>query len=956
MANELIGREIELGRLGQLVSAAVGGAGSLVMVSGEAGVGKTALARTALASAELMRIEVTASETPAPAYAPIAAILRTGLRNGAFELSGSPVLKQSLAALLPELGSTGSGEPKDQRVIFEAVAAALTEMAGRRPLGILVDDVHWADSATLDTLAFLTDLVPLLPVFIVASYRSDDVPRGHPVRRLRSELRRKGRLVEVVLDPLDLQQVARLLEARLEGKPSPELAALIHARTEGLPFFVEEVATALVESASLRSGPSGLELDSEGALPLPESVRDAVLQRVDRLPDDVRETLAVAAVAGREFDVSVLSKSAPEDAIAKLPSTGLVVEQSTGSLVFRHALIREALYDAVPWGRRRSLHRKLAETLEAGAAPPQAIATHWLAAGDAEAARVWLVAAAKASHAACAYRDAAAELNRALDVWPTDVDADSRLDALELLARNAELGGVTALGVRALTEAIDLLEAGADRRRYAEAERRLAALLELEGAWDRALSARQIAAGAFAAAGYPAEAATEHLASAARLRSAASFTAALELIEVGKREAQAAGRPDLGMRLRALEGNVKARAGDSAVGLPIVRSALAQALAAGDFGVAAEAYQRLADSLEHAGDYRSARATYFEAAAFCRTNGADSVGDVCLACLTMVLRQTGEWDQALEVCRDVLASPTSNAHAQAVAHGVLGSILAHRGRLTRARSELHNSYVIASRIGLAAMLMDSEANLARLAVAAGHTDEALERSWRVLRTWQGTDGERHYSIPILRWMATFASEAGSAELLQACTSALVAIASQPDFEAEAAASHALGEGLLMQGDAKGAVLRFEHAVKILSDLDLPLDRAEVEVRAAAALEMAGDRPTSVERYRSAYRAAIRLGARPFANRIAEEVAALGEVVQRRLGQLAASGLGRGGLSPRELEVVRLVASGLTSREAATALSLSPRTIEMHVHRILNKLDCRTRVDITRRAAALGLLD
>ena len=93
-----------------------------------------------------------------------------------------------------------------------------------------------------------------------------------------------------------------------------------------------------------------------------------------------------------------------------------------------------------------------------------------------------------------------------------------------------------------------------------------------------------------------------------------------------------------------------------------------------------------------------------------------------------------------------------------------------------------------------------------------------------------------------------------------------------------------------------------------------------------------------------------------ANRIAGQVAALGENVERRLGSLAASGLGRGGLSPRELEVARLVASGLTSREAATKLSLSPRTVEMHVHRILNKLDCRTRVDITRRAAALGLLD
>ena len=129
----------------------------------------------------------------------------------------------------------------------------------------------------------------------------------------------------------------------------------------------------------------------------------------------------------------------------------------------------------------------------------------------------------------------------------------------------------------------------------------------------------------------------------------------------------------------------------------------------------------------------------------------------------------------------------------------------------------------------------------------------------------------------------------------------------------------------------------------------------IELRAAAAYMLTADRQTAGARYRSAYRSAIRLGARPLANRIAEEVAKLGEKVEQRLGRLAAAGVGRGGLSPRELEVTRLVASGLSSREVATTLSLSPRTVEMHVHRILSKLDCRTRVDITRRAAELGLL-
>src|SRR5437868_2281682 len=111
------------------------------------------------------------------------------------------------------------------------------------------------------------------------------------------------------------------------------------------------------------------------------------------------------------------------------------------------------------------------------------------------------------------------------------------------------------------------------------------------------------------------------------------FSAALEVIAAGLDAAAGAGREDLVRRLRALEGNVRARAGDGDAGLRIVRAALSDALTHGDHGSAAEAYQRLADSLEHAGDYRAARASYSEAAEFCELNGAGTLGEVCLACL-----------------------------------------------------------------------------------------------------------------------------------------------------------------------------------------------------------------------------------------------------------------------------------------------------------------------------------
>jgi len=132
-------------------------------------------------------------------------------------------------------------------------------------------------------------------------------------------------------------------------------------------------------------------------------------------------------------------------------------------------------------------------------------------------------------------------------------------------------------------------------------------------------------------------------------------------------------------------------------------------------------------------------------------------------------------------------------------------------------------------------------------------------------------------------------------------------------------------------------------------------RAEIERRAAAALAGGGRRSEALDRLASAYRTARRLGARPLAARAAEQVTALGEQVERRLGRVAAARAANAGLSRRELEIARLVASGRTSREIASDLSLSPRTVEMHVHNVLVKMDCRSRVDIARRAGELGLL-
>ncbi len=265
MTFQLIGRDSELVRLAELADRAANGTGCLVLMGGEAGAGKTALARAAIDSSALERIEVAATETPGLPYAPITAVLRAGVRKGYLK----PGDRSPLRMLLPELGAPRAEEGWDEQLMREVIGMALGEIAVSRPFGLVVDDCQWADSATLDTLGFLAEHVAHIPVLLIACYRNDDLSRGHQLRRLRSDLRRKGLLVEVAVVALDAESSARLLQALLPAKPSPALADDIFGRTEGLPFFVEEIAAAITDSGSLREGPLGLELDPEVALPLP---------------------------------------------------------------------------------------------------------------------------------------------------------------------------------------------------------------------------------------------------------------------------------------------------------------------------------------------------------------------------------------------------------------------------------------------------------------------------------------------------------------------------------------------------------------------------------------------------------------------------------------------------------------------------------------------------------------
>jgi predicted ATPase len=239
----------------------------------------------------------------------------------------------------------------------------------------LLDDLHWADAATIELLPALADLAVRQPLAFVGTYRSDDLPRGHPLRRTRTELGRAGRLQELVVEPLDRDETRLLAAGILGGEVCPVLGAALWDRSQGVPFFVEELAFALQAGGRVLQTERGLDLAAGTQVPLPETVGDAVLTRVDGLEPAARSTLEAAAVAGASVELRVLV-DLDEAGVAGALASGFLLDVGDGRVGFRHALTREALYQGTAWTRRRKLHARLCDLLEAAGAQPERVAEH----------------------------------------------------------------------------------------------------------------------------------------------------------------------------------------------------------------------------------------------------------------------------------------------------------------------------------------------------------------------------------------------------------------------------------------------------------------------------------------------------------------------------------------------------------------------------------------------------
>lgn len=947
----LIGRESERVWLEAVLTEALEGRGSLVLLAGEAGVGKTRFVEEVVetADAHLLR---GSSGAAAPAYAPVTSALRGFMRAVPDGLSACGPLRSHLALLLPELGE--ATEQSDRATLFEAIRCGLAAVVAERPAVVLLDDLQWSDDATLEFLAALAAPLRELPMLVLGVYRSDEIPRAHQLRRLRNDLRRNGSLSELALEPLTAQATAELAERVLGARPSARLASTLYDRTGGIPFFIEELAGALESGGRLRPGEEGLELALDADVPLPQTIRDAVLLQAGDLSAQARATAEAASVAGTRFDVELVAALGYEAGLDELLTSGLIVELEPGRAAFRHPLARDAIYEDVPWLRRRSLHRDLAAALEARDGGQAEVAVHWLAARDGSRALDSLVRAVVERSDVHAYRDAARLGRQALDLWPEGERGAERIAVLERHARFAELSGELAEAARAQREVVAARRSEGAGRALADAERSLAAIYELKGDRERALSARRVAADAFAANGLPGEAAAERLIAAGYLQSAGNHGDAVELSRRAGEEAGRAERTDLRARALGLQGVARVKRGESDEGIETIRIGLSLALEHELTLEAAEVYQRLGTAHEIAGDYGGARDALATAVGLCEAGGAEGLEHTCLSCMVYVLRELGDWERAVELS-DQLLFPGASADATLVADGVLGSIRAFRGEWAAARPLLVQCLDTATRLDVVSMSVDSAAALAWLEEHEGHLDHAHAHCRFLLERWARSE-DHHYAVWALRWASCFFARHGALGEARACAEALSSIAATTGHpDALAALAHALGETALAEGHPDAAAQQLGRAAELHATLEIPFERAQIQLRAGVALAAAGQREAAVEQLGRAHVTARRLGAVPLAAQVADEVAKLGESVERRLGRRAAADHENAGLSRRELEVMRLVASGRTNREIAGVLVLSTRTVDMHVRNILTKLRCRSRTEAAAKASALGLL-
>jgi len=417
----LVGRAAELARLANLLDEAAAGHAVAALVSGDAGVGKSRLVAEVAASAASRGFTVLTGQCAeigdSVPYLPFADALRTASPDLEAAVKTRPVL----AMLLPD-GDGGYDRESDwsgltKQQMFGAMLGLLAELSDEAPVLLILEDLHWADATTRDLVTFLLRMLHRERVATIGTYRTDDLYRRHPLRPVLADLRRLPSVVQVELGPLPPSALAEHLSSIRNGRSRLPAAALNHIveRAEGNAYYAEELL-----AATTASGPSGA---------LPSGLAALLMSRVELVSDAAQLVLRAAAVAGRRASDDLVRAAAalPEgrydEAVREAVAHQLLVPDGADGYAFRHALLREAVYNDLLPGERTRLHARLAALLSGVPGAAAELAHHSLASHDVPGAFAASIRAGDQARRLGAPTEAHRHYDQALSLWDRVDDA-----------------------------------------------------------------------------------------------------------------------------------------------------------------------------------------------------------------------------------------------------------------------------------------------------------------------------------------------------------------------------------------------------------------------------------------------------------------------------------------------------------------------------------------------------
>ena len=967
----LIGRDLASDQLRGCLRRATDRA-AIALITGEAGIGKTSLIDgwcAELDSAETFVLRVGCVELMGDAvpFAALAAMLRTVWGDPSLVGLLSKRTRKEAGALLALSGRTQLTGKAD---LFERLLRLAYELTGGTRQAVLVlDDVQWADQATLDFLTFLSRNLPPRMLLVIAG-RMPDMTARPPLQQLAATLTRNSECTAVRLMPFSPDELTELAGLLRPGQDA-DIAALLH-RTEGNPLLATEMLVA------------GSDLNR-----LPGTLEDVLVARLGTLSPAAVDLVRLLAIAGRPVDHDLIAGVAAitdDELLAGLREAVaagvLVADRDREEYSFRHVLMQEAVVGHLLPGDRRRLHLAWATALqrlpETPRSPARAAecATHWYRSGAVDPAKRAAIRAGRLAAAVYAFDEARRHFQRAAELTDRrgtdqpvdrvrDPDDDTgpdwqwRTEAAEACRWTGCFAEATEYARQALAADLPAVE----RARITE---RLATYLLESGEGAAASAAFDEAAGLLDETAPSVVAATVRASRAHFRLISGDHEGAIELARVAVLTAAQVDAPAAEGRARITLGLSLIFAGQLNEGSDLVRAGHALVRDHGDLDDRRRADSNLSYALLIAGHTAQACDAALAGLALIRRYGLEaSAGAGLAANVVVLLRVTGRWEHAIAISDEVLQADEFDGRTT-LAHLVRAELETARGRVDEARTHLDRVHAMAA---LAHAPLASDIGLA-------------EAEWSLLAGDLVTAADR------LRAVAELARTASARADLQFCRSALrllaevaapgcprdvtgsvrAALPDAPELATRAElACDRLGapEGVALLTTARGEFGRvsgpsdpatWEEAGSLWAGLQRPFDEAYCRYRLAEALLQGQQRSQRTDRaLRTAHRLADELGADAL-RRDVERLAQRSRIdLTPRTGQPAQIAPLVGGLTEREHSVLVLLAQGRTNREIARSLFISDRTVGVHVSNILRKLAVANRAEAAAAAARLGLL-